>query len=524
MKKLKLFLIGAAILAIIVFLAVGLNTETGEPGRVSLLSEETYAAILSSQTETEPHARLGRLLLDGLAAPYADGKYFLSESESFERLIFRLTWSQPGCDAYFMPDAAMSDFALAISGGHIFHLLVSNGETYFIERVVVTSLPVLSLTDDVALSYKTGADTGAMFRLFAPDGTPTESISSYRLRGGSSRRHPKHSYRITLYGGRHKQQALPLLGMRQSEDWILLALYTDHSRMREKVALDLWNAVAATNPEHNVPGSSFEYVEVISDGVYIGLYGLVTPVDETQCGVAQNRDARLFKVIEYMWDYVQENYRADRRSLSEIIELKYPKKTDGDAAWEPMYRYVDSAIMGEDASVLAPMVDRENLIDHALYLAICSAVDNTFKNVYYLWRPGSDGTDCFTKFPWDLNYTFGDTHDEKNELRTSFSEDTFTRRCQPDDLSILLSGPDGAALGLQLEERYTELRKTIFSEEALVSAFQAQQALLLKSGVFGREKDKWAASEPNADLSEIEYFIHEHMRYLDEAYGLAGQE
>ena len=522
MKKIKWILFAAVALSIAAIMILSIADENASLPNVSVLSDEEYAAILSAQAETDPLVSAGQLLLDGAAAPYGSGKYLLSETESLNHLLSRLQWSKRGRKAYLVPESELYDFMGAVSAGHVFHLLVTNGRKYFTERVVVTSLPVLILEDDAKLKYKTGStDDCAMMRLFTPEGDTVESICSYRLRGGSSLRHPKQSYRVTLYGGRHRKQALSLLGMRESKDWILLPLYTDRSRMREKVALDLWNTLAASNPAHDVAGSSFEYVEVIRGGIYSGLHGLVTPLDEIQCGVSGNSDARLYKVIEYMWEYVRENYLLDRRALSEVIELKYPASKAADSsAWEPMYRYVDAALIdGADTAALSALMDEQNLIDHALYLAVCSAVDNTFKNVYYLWRADASGEYRFTKIPWDLNYTFGDTHDSGSELRTAFSEEMITRVIRPDDLDMLTSGDGGEALLARIAARYAELRETVFDTDRLIGAFEKQQSLLLRSGVYVREGERWGSSELSADLDEINRFITEHMAVLDEYYG-----
>ena len=66
--------------------------------------------------------------------------------------------------------------------------------------------------------------------------------------------------------------------MRDDNDWILNPLYADVTRMREKIAYDIWNNITDAS-EHTL-----EYCELILNNTYAGLYCLQEPVNAKTFG------------------------------------------------------------------------------------------------------------------------------------------------------------------------------------------------------------------------------------------------
>lgn len=524
MKHLKCLLFGLVGLGLIFSLVFCIREEQSSYPTVSAPDPALEASILAKQTQIIPAEWQGHLLLDGLSAPYADGKYYLPLNEKdLSALLPRLSWSEKGYTVLFSQDEGFGDLPQAMSENHTFHLLVSDGSSYFQQRVILTGLPILSLERNDVLSYKTGTtareDSSALMHLHGVDGVSLESIVTFRLRGGSSRRYPKHPYRMTLYNAQHQQHSLPLLGMRTSENWVLLPMYTDYSRMRDKVSLDLWNQIAETNPEHDIKGSSMEYVELLVDGVYQGIYGLVTPMDAVQCGVAGDVNARLFQIYEYILPEIRDAYPQDRQALAASIENKYPDTVD---SWDEMYRYYEAILQSEtiDPMEAEAIVDLGSLIDYSLFVNFLSANDNLLKNINFVWTDLDGSGYRFYMVPWDLNYTFGHDHDSDKALRTSFYSKLVKGAYFPAAHYLMIESNN--EYRKDFINRYTVLRKSVLTKESLLSAFHNHRDLLESSGAFLRESTRWPESEPSIDLTEIEYFITERLRILDSLY--LGQE
>ena len=62
---------------------------------------------------------------------------------------------------------------------------------------------------------------------------------------------------------------LSLLGLRSDDDWKLNAFYTDRSRVREAVAIAMWDELAQNTESPYDTGTKMEYMELIIDEEYI---------------------------------------------------------------------------------------------------------------------------------------------------------------------------------------------------------------------------------------------------------------
>ena len=84
-----------------------------------------------------------------------------------------------------------------------------------------------------------------------------------------------------------------LIGMGADGDWILNPMNLDDTKLREKSAIDLWNNYIK-NPANDYAMSDAQYVEVISNGEYYGLYLLQRRVDAKYLQLDKDTDL-LFK-------------------------------------------------------------------------------------------------------------------------------------------------------------------------------------------------------------------------------------
>ena len=98
----------------------------------------------------------------------------------------------------------------------------------------------------------------------------TESVMSAHIRGGSSRLNPKKSYKMTLYkqnqtgAGALRKNKLSFLGMRTDDEWLLYAMYSEDSKVRDKLSQDIWNESGALGIESTgFYGYHMEYLSLI---------------------------------------------------------------------------------------------------------------------------------------------------------------------------------------------------------------------------------------------------------------------
>ncbi len=222
-------------------------------------------------------------------------------------------------------------------------------------------------------------------------------LSNIKYRGKINSQFPKKGYRLELKG-RHS-----LYGMRIDDDWQLFANYLDHTRMRTKLAFDLWRSLLPSNPTAILPESIF--VKLFINNEFQGLYLL-----------AEKQDRRLFGL-----DDAQNNlnsslllqsggYDIDFGEIG-IWEQDYPNEEDGiyiaDQIIENLTYYINDTsemeFFNENTGIFSKF-DKMNLIDFYLFNFFINHIDFWTKN-YYLVRNSIPSK--FFLIPWDFDGSFG---------------------------------------------------------------------------------------------------------------------
>ena len=94
-----------------------------------------------------------------------------------------------------------------------------------------------------------------------------DSHAYYNIRGNASKRFEKIGYRLDLLnddGSTDRKESL--LGMRKDNNWQLKAMYSDRSKLRDKLSIELWNQIADRTETKTDAGCKMEYVDLIWTG------------------------------------------------------------------------------------------------------------------------------------------------------------------------------------------------------------------------------------------------------------------
>ena len=251
-----------------------------------------------------------------------------------------------------------------------------------------------------------------------PEGLEAQAVSTgleWHWRGNASYFADKKSYRLNLMDESGAADAQDLLGLGSDADWILLNLATDVTRVRDKVVNDLWGQMSAAY-DFDPAGATCEYVELYLNGEYMGVYLLCTTVDRELLDL-EGGD-RLYKYRQGVMAYDEEYDQLEEdQSLQWLnkLEVVWPQRwTEG--VWEPMRSYAEAFFWPDtetDTEHLEQTANIDNLIDVALFKQFICAIDNSYHNMYYMYR-ADEGQ--FYRIPWDLNYVWGDTHEGMFEL------------------------------------------------------------------------------------------------------------
>lgn len=524
-RSTKLLLLIAAIVALLLSFPLFAHLEGRPAPEIGFLTDAEYNALRSRQTEMPDSPVYGSLLISGEPAPYdaATNTFYVPEALESDNWAAALSWSNKDLAAFFAPDALLSDKPAAIAAGHAFTLLVSNGRRYHYETVVFTGLPAITLHTESEKSYvyEDGVPTGTL-RAYYPTAASYEiksSIATFRPRGNTTSNFDKTPLRLCLYLPNREKNYTSLIGMREDDDWILNSLYTDSSKLRDKLSIDTWNAIAKTNPEHDIPGARMKYVEVFLDDSYEGLYGLIEPIGKKSTGLDPATDI-LYQAKSFLLR--EEDFAAARDSLEFFaLEIKYPKKWTGETVWDPITNFVDCFYWNNQNysnEEMLSFLDLSNAVDHTLFLQAVTATDNFFHNTYFLAHARQDGSTVLTKIPWDLNYSFGDRWDDYMEnLFTAFDSELVSSDQTTRDMKTLLEHEPSRVGGL-LSRRWAELRQTVLSDARMEEAVQRESRAIHSSGAFARDGARWPDQENFDEAGAILTFVRARLGYLDKYY------
>lgn len=400
----------------------------------------------------------------------------------------------------------------AVRSGKAYRLLAVRDGSWQQYFVVFSGLPIVSLTTDSGEEIRYDEIYGTM-RFYAADTKEdwvTESVMSAHIRGGSSRLNPKKSYKMTLYkknqtgSGALRKNKQSFLGMRKDDEWLLYAMYSEDSKMRDKLSQDIWNESGALGIESNgFYGYHMEYIEIFQNGEYRGIYGLMEPVDYKQLGLTREngRDPE-----EYLY----------KQKDPGVFELKGNHSTEDEAHLEVLNTYL-AYLDAEDAvfaEKMPELIDVDNALDVWLYLQAVIGMDNIQRNVFY---PAVWVNDRYQiRFlPWDMDYTWGNVHDFDAGNRTRFSEEILTMRIAW-KLGDRLVQLDVDHAREKVSARWKELRQSVCSDTWIREHIDAYAHQVLDSGAFFRDEALWVDGGHSEDVEGLKELACARMAFLDE--------
>ena len=391
-------------------------------------------------------------------------------------------------------------------------------------------LPIIRLNGEFGYEYSEG-----FIEIENTDGTSTERLSvQVKWRGGSTNTADKHKRNYAIkFPGNHV-----FFNMRSDDKWILDAGQPDLFRLRNRVAMDLWNDFA-TKPYYSdmepnaMSGVRGRVVEVYLNDRYIGIYNFSERLDRKQMKLKKfDSDGTihglLWKSVGYgcaTMGSVPENY--DNFSpVMDVFEAKYPElddldHTDYSILWNAINFVVNSS-NDDFRNHVDEYFDLPVVIDYYLFVTVLGALDNTGKNMYWAVY------DCqkdkkITPAIWDLDMTVGSYALE--HIKTEFASPEY-------DLGYVIGlvsrlnqlNVDG--FKEKVRKRYQELRSTFFSPTHLVNRYTTYYNMLKESGAAKREEERWSGDSDvyGMDISfddEIQYindWIIRRIDYLDRNY------
>lgn len=399
-----------------------------------------------------------------------------------------------------------------------------------------TFLPIVHLNGEFGYDYQQGTVT-----IVNPDEQVGDNTLSAKIkwRGGSTNTDEKHkrNYNIKF------DDDVKLFDMREDNNWMLDAGQPDVFRMRNRIAMDLWNDMAhkpyyADQEPKAINGVRGCMVEVFLNDEYRGIYNLSEKLDRKQMKLKKVSKSGEIHGVLYKGESFENTsmndsiYRYDNYSLTLLgYEVKYPEPGDDcdSTDWKPLVDANNNIlILCYDDEAFEKQVEQwfdiPVIIDYAVYLSSINAIDNSGKNMFWAIYD-KEVSNCMTLAPWDLDCTFGQRWG--GSLITEEKDQTSPDHLIDVDIAGFFNLYRTNALHFndRLNERYQELRQNgnVLSTESLIQRFTKYYNAIKKSGAAQRETNKWSGDsdikgeEINFD-KEYEYicnWITKHMEAVD---------
>lgn len=421
-----------------------------------------------------------------------------------------------------------------ITATQTYHLQLYHSDGDSIDtKLQFTFLPIIQLKGDFGYDYQPGTI------LFSDPSTHhTDTLSAtIKWRGGSTNIEGKNkrNYKLKL------DADTTLLGMRNDNNWILDAGQPDVFRMRNRIAMDIWNDMAhqpyyADQEPKARNGVSGHMVELFLNDEYRGIYNLSENIDRKQMKIKKiDKETGairgcLYKGISWLntnmfsiltdYDNQQESFYG--------YEVKYPDLNDSDTTdWLPLVS-VSNIVRDMTKEQFIEEVDHyfdlPVLADYSIFLTVVNALDNSGKNMFWAVYD-KNITQRLTLAPWDLDCTFG----QRWGGTLVGQDDDMTSPDYLTDVDIYvfyqLYHYNAFQFNDQMNQRYRELRETgnVLSTDSLINRVTHYYNLITNSGAAQRETNKWSgdtdiwgeAIDFQQEYDYICQWIKQHMEAID---------
>lgn len=529
MNKKRYLLTGTLVLFFVV-LSVLFNAQIQQTVAGSTISIEKFEA-LKAQCNVEENTGL-KILCNGEEIPYdkqQDVYYLPQLFQDHWKYEMKFSVLDSDLEVFWCEDPYWKRMEDAIAEGHEFDFVITDQQTIQTGKMVFTGVPILRLEKLETLEEDYFYCKVTVLDPFHNDSGRyeiTHCYGYYDLRGKTSRIFPKKGWNLDLVNEDGSQFQMEMMGLRKDDDWKLNALYSDATKVKEAVCMDLWNEIAKTTESPYDAGSQMEYFELIVDEEYQGLYGMMEQIDFKQLALNREEDI-LYK--GYSWPEEDDRYVEDftNRGHYNGQVIKPGDQEITLETWQPVIDYIEATNFDyveefADADALWHYIqnhmDLRNVLNIDLYVQALYASDNLYKNLYIAADRRSNGDYTLWKLPWDLNYTFGEDFLLEEDDRTVYNLE-WSEEIMPDFMitEIMLESGN-QEFTESLWKTWQELRNGPLGVKNVKSIAEGYRERLERSGALSRDAKKWQDSPHETSLDEMLQFHENRLKYLDQYY------
>jgi hypothetical protein len=284
------------------------------------------------------------------------------------------------------------------------------------------------------------------------------------------------------------------MGMGADDDWILNCLTMDDTKIKEKLFMHYWNILAAKE-KHMFKMSTGEFVELVVNGAYQGLFLLQRRVDAKYLELPDG-DV-LLKGVNYGLTKAEDAYEFITDPVNE----------------KQIYATMQKVLDQKDSS----MYNLENMIDTNLMLQFASSIDNQgLKNIYHVLVPKNGSYEHYF-IPWDTDQSLGVVWNfDTKDFDHNFNESLQARAMRKETNAMMKANPNYEKLEAA---RWFELREQLLIEEDILAYIDETYGSIYDYGAYARDRALWGIRYDGEDtVATMKRFISKRLAYLDAYY------
>lgn len=493
--------------------------------------EETSQLLATHSQAAEPF--FTELAFSGEQLPYDrnTSTFYLPlnmETDTWES--GQLTSLVSGVSLIFEEDFTGADKQEAIKNGTKFRFYAVRDGEYQECWLTVTGLSVVSIETEADADAEIFGGSAYFWDSSTKVDWTSSSILEANIRGNTSRTYEKKGYKLSLKkqnkNGEIVEDKKSLFGLRNDDEWLLNAMYSDSSKIRDKLSADIWAEIGAYQEEFPEAyfGTRMTYVEVFFNHEYWGLYVLMEPVDSKQLDRTKEgeggQEEYSYKSVTPQDVSTEEllNQEAYGETLSGF-ELKGSHTVIDRTSWEPLLSYLELRDLSDDeafAAAASELTDREGALDIWIYLQAVLGIDNRGKNMYYVAKNRGNRQVVYFA-PWDMDITWGDALSEgtgDNVWDVGLFTALYSERINWSFGDRLIElDVDGSCD--YVSERWKELRQGVLSDESLTEEIDGLIHQVRDSGALERDAERWPDSNSGQDYELFVRMALYRMKILD---------
>lgn len=442
----------------------------------------------------------------------------------------QLTSLASGVSLIFEEDFTGADKQETIKNGTKFRFYAVRDGEYQECWLTVTGLSVVSIETEADADAEIFGGSAYFWDSSTKVDWTSSSILEANIRGNTSRTYEKKGYKLSLKkqnkNGEIVEDKKSLFGLRNDDEWLLNAMYSDSSKIRDKLSADIWAEIGAYQEEFPEAyfGTRMTYVEVFFNHEYWGLYVLMEPVDSKQLDRTKEgeggQEEYSYKSVTPQDVSTEEllNQEAYGETLSGF-ELKGSHTVIDRTSWEPLLSYLELRDLSDDeafAAAASELTDREGALDIWIYLQAVLGIDNRGKNMYYVAKNRGNRQVVYFA-PWDMDITWGDALSEgtgDNVWDVGLFTALYSERINWSFGDRLIElDVDGSCD--YVSEMWKELRQGVLSDESLTEEIDGLIHQVRDSGALERDAERWPDSNSGQDYELFVRMALYRMKILD---------